>query len=518
MAKKNKKNKNTDKNTKGLNVKKINEVVNKTVKSQSKNTKDKTYAYGSYYNKWGFGAKNYTEPTDIKQYNKLNYVVMNQEVLNTIMKKCLPKAEGSEFQFHYWALQVKLTANDGRMFTFTFPLAFFNFNQTVTGGSVDFNLIEVDQEAQKVKEPAKKLAKLIMKSFPKKIFQDLGFNVKFEFGDTGSIHRHPGRFGFSSIDLRYNPLKPGVIYRNKEGHDLWQTDSVLYCASEAELVTTETRVFNIAPVNPQNEDEGSKGTVAEIPTVMIMVGGKEEEEKIPVNDFSDFFGVKKDTLEIKKDYFIKTTMKAQTINEAIEIANALAKIIKPFDFVDENKIDQRYTGYYNRSYGSYGSYGSYENRTIGFNTKSTTTKPVQGVLDLEDDLDLYGYEQHDINKDLPSARKFGFQGEEFYIHNERKDIKTNSFHTQSIILEIMEILEIPDINMLDENSIWELMNNFGWREDLFDMYYYYADPITDRLIIIVDTGKLILDKKKLKMYINDKLVEKDKWRIGEEKK
>ena len=486
MGKRNKKNKNK-KNKGGIMFgnKNITEIgkTSKTIAIGGAQSGYNAYdVYGNYRYGYGYGyyGRNYEKPTELKEYNKVNYVVMNQEVLNEIMNACLPKAGGSEFQFHYWALQAKISSQDGRKFAFTFPLAFFNFKQTVTSGSVDFNLPEVDAEAEKVKPAAKELAKALIKSFPKKFFVDRGFSVKFEFGDIGSIHRHPGRFGFSSIDLRYDPMKPGVIFRNKEGHDLWQTDSVLYCADAAELVTTETRVFNIAPVDPNDEDKGSKGTVAEIPTLMLMIGGKEEEE-ISTIDFSDFFGAKKENPEIK-NYYIKKTMKAPEIDEAINIAKAIGEVYKPLNFVDPNKIEQRYTGYY-------------------YSSKNTnTTKAINAAKDSLWDYygELYDYEEkRDV--DFPDVSEV--------------KIETNSFLKEDLTRELMELAEIPDPEKLDENVLWDLAKDHRVRVDLFDLYNYYCDYKDNILEIKIGSGKLELNENGVKMFIGDKLVYQDKWRI-----
>ena len=487
MSKKNRKNKKNKKNTKkGTTMKTINgtnisELVKDVVNGTGNNKNVKTqnpYGYGYYY------KKNYEEPNKIKNYNNVNYVIMNQNILNKIMTKCLPKAGNSEFQFHYWALQVKISANDGRNFAFTFPLTFFNFNQTVTSGSVDFNLPEVDAEAQKVKPAAKELAKILIKIFPKKFFTDKGFNVKFEFGDIGSIHRHPGRFGFSAIDLRYDPMKPGVIFRNKEGHDLWQTDSVLYCANVAELVVTETRIFNIAPVDPNDEDKGSKGTVAEIPTVMIMIGGKEETEEKNIVDFTDFFDAKKETKEIK-NYYIKKTMFAPEIKEALDIAEAIGKAFEPMDFVDENKIDQR--TYYNSYYSRY-----------GFSTQTTTIKSNEKKDSLWEDYyrELYDYEEK-RDLDFPNVSEV--------------KIKTNTILREDLVRDLMELAEIPDPERFDENTLWDIAKDKTARLELFDIYNYYCDYHDNILEIELNSGRLVLSETGIKMYIGDKLVYTSEW-------
>ena len=416
---------------------------------------------------FNYFTTSFEKPREINEYDKVNYIVFHQDVLDEIQSNCLPKANGSEFQFHYWALQVKISAQDGRRFAFTFPLAFFNFPQKVSGASVDFNLPEVDAEAQKVKEPAKNLAKKLIKVFPKNFFMERGFGVKFEFGDIGSIHRHPGRFGFSTIDLRFDPTKPGVIFRNKEGHDLWQTDSVLYCANNAELITTETRVFNISPVDPNDEDKGSIGTVAEIPTLMIMLGGKPENQ---VNDFSDFFGAKKEKEEI--NFIIKKTMHAPEIDEALELIKALGRTYKPLNFVDPEKIKQKsFGGYFGNSY-------SYSKNLI--------------YSDWDVDEHTFDSDESDGEIKIKTNLK---------IKIDEKNLQT----------ELLELCEISDIEQFDENALWDLAKNKNKRLDLFDIYNYYG--VNDKLKISIGSGKLILDQDRIRFFIGNTMMFSDQWGI-----
>jgi len=433
------------------------------------------------------GLKTINErPLTKKNHSNINYVIMNQEILNNIMKKCLPKAGGSEFQFHYWALQIKLASSNGRRFTLTYPLAFFNFPQTVTGGSVDFNLPQVDNEAQKVKEPAKKLAKILMSSFPKEFFQENGFTVKFEFGDVGSIHRHPGRFGFSSIDLRYDPMKPGVIYRNKTGHDLWQTDSVLYCGTEAELFTTETRIFNITQIDPNNEDLGSKGVIEETPTVMIMAGGKEDSLTEKSVDFSDFFGIEKEEeVDVDVDFFTKSTMNAQVLPDAVEVALMLADY-KPLDFVDENKIEQAVTRYASYGYGFYGNdYGAYGyNHNFGYTKKNKKSKK----KDKKNQKELVYQEEsyNDIYNGIP---------ENFKLVSDEAEFDLSEIVEGSIEFEIADILKelanLKNIEELNEKMIWDAVSDQDNWNYLIEIVELYGK--SNKLILMINSGVLELE-------------------------
>ena len=202
------------------------------------------YQYGGYYNK-----KRLPEPEDGKDENTLNLVLFSQKFLNNIAAQCVPVAGGSEFQTHYRSLQVivsKTGEEPGRI-VFTIPTVFFNFPQKVSTGSVDYDLREVDKISSELKPKSDALAAQIAQVFPVAFFQEMGFEVKMREGEVGSIHRHPGDFSFSSIDLDKDPEKPGVIYRQGHATDLIQTDSVLYIQAQnhVKLVTTQTRVVDV---------------------------------------------------------------------------------------------------------------------------------------------------------------------------------------------------------------------------------------------------------------------------------
>jgi hypothetical protein len=212
-------------------------------------------------------ANQIERPKDTKRFDKLSMVFFDNGVLNKITEMCLPKAGGSEFQVHYRALVVHIE-KDGFEVMLTIPTAYYNFEQEVSSGSVDYDLDDIDNEAEKVKESSDTNVSMILSKLP--FFSALngaGYNVTFKEGNFGSIHRHPGRFGFSSIDLGKNPEFPGVIYRQKATKDFIQTDSVMYISGkECEIYTTEARIVNVEP----SPDGGVKGDYCQIPTISIV--------------------------------------------------------------------------------------------------------------------------------------------------------------------------------------------------------------------------------------------------------
>ena len=161
-------------------------------------------------------------PHDGSRNDVLNIVLFQQEDISKITEKCLPKAGHSEFQFHYRALQAILK-KDRATIVFTIPTIAFNFPQRVTGSSVKFILDEVEDESKKVEKISEQLAEYYAECLNLSFFENQGFNVEFIEGEIGSIHRHPGAFGFSSIDLDKNPHSRGVIFRNFHAKELYQT-------------------------------------------------------------------------------------------------------------------------------------------------------------------------------------------------------------------------------------------------------------------------------------------------------
>lgn len=210
--------------------------------------------------------KTVKKPIDTKRSDKLVFVFFDGKTLNKITELCLPKAGSSEFQVHYRALAVHIE-KDGFEVVFSIPTVFYNFDQEVSTGSVDYELDDIDTEAEKVEEISKEMTANLLKQLPFfSALKQMDYNVTFKEGNFGSMHRHPGRFGFSSVDLGKDPESPGVIYRQKNTKDFYQTDSVMYInGTECEIYTTETRIVNLKP----SEDGGVDGDYCQTPTISI---------------------------------------------------------------------------------------------------------------------------------------------------------------------------------------------------------------------------------------------------------
>jgi len=329
--------------------------VNENVISIDEITKSNTTKTTSWWDSWRSNFQIAKRPTKTEDNTTLNVVFFKQQFLNKIMEKCLPKAGSSEFQFHYRALQIKVINPETHVrIVFTIPTIFFNFEQEVSGATVDYDLRKVSEISEQLKPISQQMAKVFIKQLSAviKYFKEKGFDIKFVEEEIGSIHRHPGRFGFSSTDLDDNPLSPGVIYRNKKAVDLVQTDSVLYCDNDAELYTTETRVFNIKPVDENDEDKGVEGTVATAPTLCYIL---QDQENVNADPFASFFDEPVQENETK--WLVHSYKDAKEYKEIKKLFKEFIKNYNPIDAVNPNNIKQK--SYFYKYYDNYESYDDY---------------------------------------------------------------------------------------------------------------------------------------------------------------
>jgi len=260
-----------------------------------------------------------TKPTDTKDYTKISLVFFDQDVMNSISNICQPVAGGSEFQVHYRALIIRGISKVGEELVISIPTVFYNFKQSVTTGSVNYHLDDILEAAELVKEESQAKAQEILQKAP--LLQNLGqlfesYNI-YE-SNSGSIHRHPGRFSFSNIDKNNDPSSPGVIYRNRTAENHIQTDSVIFLGSDTEVYTTETFVVNVQP----SEDGGVAGTYCEVPTISAV--------RIRPNTMLESVLGTKSVMsnEIYKHFNFKTTMgftmgEYEILTEVLKVLNTL---------------------------------------------------------------------------------------------------------------------------------------------------------------------------------------------------
>ncbi len=363
-------------------------------KSLKKKGQDMTFGFG----KKEEGKKNWwqknllTKPKELQDPNTLSVVLFSQKTLNEIAEICLPNAKQSEFQIHYRGVQIIVQGATKRI-SFTIPTVFFNMPQKVSSASVDFNLDQVAAISEDVAPISEEMSKEILKNFPLEFFRERGFGItKLEY-EMGSIHRHPGNFGFSSTDLDNQVEEPGVIFRNLEVQDKIQIDSVMYIPHQSvSLVTTETRVVDVYPA----EDGGIEGTYKRAGTISYIIDDDEE----PMVDFHEFFGApEKDSNELRF-----TVDSDRVDGEYPEIETIFGSFLENFDYepvliIDPELIEQAFgRSYYTKKYPKYNKAGTghtYQNKYA----KTTTNDDIWGNQDDWDAVSLSNEWDVDIDSD-----------------------------------------------------------------------------------------------------------------------
>ena len=289
-----------------------------------------------------------TKPTIGKDPETLSIVLYRQSTLDEIAEICKPKAGESEFQVHYRGVQYIIQKPESnKRIVFTIPTVFFNMPQKVTTASVDFNLDEVAAISNEIIPISDAIAEEIGKHFPLAFFKQLGFEVSARELEMGSIHRHPGDFGFSSTDLDNQVEKPGVIFRNRGCDDKIQTDSVMYLKTEGvKIVVTETRTVTVKPL----EDGGIEGHYLETPTISYVL-----QDKVYNEGFQEFFGGSEDSSTEFK-YIVNQKWISKDYPQIKDIFDVFLESMdyKPKLLIDPEMIEQEYGSWYNR--GRYNTY------------------------------------------------------------------------------------------------------------------------------------------------------------------
>ena len=272
-----------------------------------------------------------SRPTDTKDYNKFSVLLMRQSWLDQISAICEPPAGDSEFQVHYRALVVRIKQG-GAEAIISVPTYFYNFTQTVTSGSVHYHLNDLEAEAAKGDTIVPLKINEILEKMPflagiKAVFPDA--EVSYQEVNSGSLHRHPGRFGFSSIDYDKDPTNPGVIYREAECVDKVHTDSVIYLGKNTEIYTTETRILNLKQVG-----QGVEGTYCQIPTLTYIL-----KDTAPVEESS----TKVEAVDLVKallmGYTDETTVEVTDNSKDFLSISSMGATKKTFTIINEVLMD-----------------------------------------------------------------------------------------------------------------------------------------------------------------------------------
>ena len=141
----------------------------------------------------------------------LNINIMPASALQTLFDNSGSLAKNSEFQAHYWALNIMFDEiEELKNVIINVPIAMFNYKQEVSGAHIDFDLVDVLKTSEETKSIAETQAgsfiqtnENTIKEMIQKIFHK-NIKLKYELSPLNSIHRHPGgsRQSFSSTDLQ----------------------------------------------------------------------------------------------------------------------------------------------------------------------------------------------------------------------------------------------------------------------------------------------------------------------------
>ena len=145
---------------------------------------------------------------------------------------------------------------------------FYNFKQKVSPASVHYHLSDIDSIAKSLQNTSHEKCNELLNLPLFQALHSLSFDIDIYESNCGSIHRHPGRFGFSTIDLNPDPSDPGVVYRNKNAYNFVQTDSIVYIDTHnhTDLFLSESRIVNVA-----TQKGFTSGTYTKIPTLTAVL-------------------------------------------------------------------------------------------------------------------------------------------------------------------------------------------------------------------------------------------------------
>lgn len=136
------------------------------------------------------------------------YIFVDHKNIQEIYEKSGPLAKENEFQVHYWFLNFRYTAEDGSHIDVAVPTCYFNYNQFVTSGHIDFELTDVIPVSEALLPVHNMKVNQLMKTdLHSKINEIFGVTFEPMSVNFGTLHRHPGQSthqSFSSTDLNVN--------------------------------------------------------------------------------------------------------------------------------------------------------------------------------------------------------------------------------------------------------------------------------------------------------------------------
>ena len=338
-----------------------------------------------------------TKPEKYVSYQHLAMLVVRNETMKRIGEKCLKHADDSEFQVHYHSVTVEFKSGVNK-FYLVLPTVFYTFEQTVSSSHIDYHFNDVVKAMNdtmdihtKVMEHMYKSVNGIAEKICKLVPEFESFRIMAV--NDNSMHRHPGRFGFSSTDYDRDPEEPGVVFRKRKAEDYPQMDSVMVFDYESTVYTSEMRIITVDSA----KDGGIEGEYVEIPTITAI----NEEEP---NGMEALFGRKKgeDTRIIHSELcrieYEKMEEIAQIVWDQFEEDEIEAGVLREITETIYPQIKKKIYTYQNRGHGATTTAlpGWHANQTADGKEDLKETKRLQVKYKMTDKdietMDLWGYD------------------------------------------------------------------------------------------------------------------------------
>lgn len=291
-------------------------------------------------------------------------VLFRQSDLQSIFEKSGPNAKDNEFQVHYWALTLRMLAEDGSILDIAIPTCYFNYPQQVSAAHIDFEMSDVSDTSDKLLPLHEHvIQKLLSTNLIKQLTDRLGVKVELISQHLGSIHRHPGSShsqAFSGTDYGKNPDSHGIVYP-------FQTAKL--DASFAGIMAIDSGICKLA----HNEYRVATGELG-----VDMTYAKGRCLAIVIDDLSKVSTVESILGKALPTHYIKTSNSIVSDNIEQLLVLWYKEVVKHLEpntlAINPDYVTKRPAAIY--SYDTYASYGIYSKENeIVVDTKEKETEP-----------------------------------------------------------------------------------------------------------------------------------------------
>ena len=181
---------------------------------------------------------------DKKSQNHFGILLFSQKALeNFQINSGMRKPYKVEYQFHYHAFVARVQFEEDTL-DIAVPTVLFNYKQTVSGASVDFNLVDVEKASQESQQLADATANTLVGSQFGETIKSIFPNVQWLSVSMNTCHVHPGQLSsFSGTDYDKNPNNAGIVFPLQKANNQSSFSSILCHDNNdvVKLVRTEYR-------------------------------------------------------------------------------------------------------------------------------------------------------------------------------------------------------------------------------------------------------------------------------------